>query len=93
MSEPPPATDPAVPLLAPVQPSAQLMAISNAMRQAAVDAAAAPPGLTFGVRWAEREGVGAVVIVQGTNAFGVVQWEAPYDTRGHRLSVVGGLRF
>jgi hypothetical protein len=86
-------TEPAVPLLARMTPSEQVMAISNAMRQAAVDAATAPPGLSFGVTWEERVGVGAVVIVQGKNAFGVVQWEAPYDARGHRLSAFGGITF
>jgi len=79
-----------VPLLS---PSRQAMAISAAMRQAAIDAANAPPGLTFGAVWAEDEGVGLHLRVQGKTAHGEVQWEMPYDTRGHRLSVGGGIRW
>lgn len=79
-----------VPLLS---PSRQAMAISAAMRQAAIDAASAPPGLSFGVVWEEHAGIGAVVRVQGKNAYGEVVWEAPYNTRGQRITIGGGVRW
>ena len=76
-----------------LSPSRQMMALSAASRQAAIDAATAPPGLTFGAVWDEREGIGAFIRVQGKNAHGEVQWEAPYNTKGQRLTIVGGVTF
>lgn len=69
------------------------MSIVAVMRQAAIDAADQPPGLSFGVVWEERQGVGVVIHAQLKNAFGQVVWEAPYDRRGHRLTIGGGLRW
>lgn len=87
MSEP---TEPVVPLLSPAQ---QAMAISQAMRQAAIDV---PRDLPAGLHWAAsvtRDEARVVVTVQAKNAYGYVAWEGRYDGTGRRLQIGGGITF
>lgn len=85
-------TEPAVPLLAP--PPNQLMALSNALRQASADI---PKDLPDGVRFAyvteERAGGALIVTVKAKNASAFVLWEQAYDGRGRRITVGGGIDF
>lgn len=83
--------EPLVPIGLP--PAQQAMALSAAMRQAAIDAAHLPPGIAFGWVWEEGQGGAAVVRIQARNAFGQVVWEQPYNGRGHRVTLGGGLLF
>lgn len=73
--------------------AAQAMSISAAMRQAAVDAAHLPAGVSFAYTWEQGTGGAAVLRVQARNMHGAIVWEQPYDGRGHRLTIGGGLTF
>jgi hypothetical protein len=84
-------TEPLVPIGLP--PAQQAMSISAAMRQAAVDAAHLPPGVSFGYVWEQGKGGAAILRVQARNVYGAVVWEQPYDGRGHRVTVGAGLLF
>jgi hypothetical protein len=91
-------SEPAVPLLA--APANQLMALSNALRQASADI---PKDLPPGVRFAyvTEEGAGGALVVTvkakvpGTDkdASAFVLWEQGYDGRGRRITVGGGIDF
>lgn len=84
--------EPLVPLL---KASEEAMVVSQAMRQAAIDAAHLPDGVHFGY---ERTTLGGQkahafgVTVKAKDAFGQVVWERTYDKRG-RLYIGGGITF
>lgn len=84
-------TEPLVPIG--MAPARQAMSISAAMRQASIDAAHLPDGVSFQYTWEQGTGGAAVLRVQARNMHGAIVWEQPYDGRGHRLSIVGGVRF
>lgn len=83
-------TEPLVPILAPVP--TQAMALSAAMRQAAIDMPPMPDGFTVSATMT-GQGTTLVARVQIKNVQGVVVWEQPYDRQGRRLTVGVGVRF
>ena len=84
-------TEPLVPLL---DPARELMAAAQALRQAAIDVPKdLPPGLRFSYTKAQGEAGELLVIVKAEDAFGAVHWRQPYNGRGHRVTVIGGIDF
>jgi hypothetical protein len=85
-------TEPAVPLLA--APPNQLMALSNALRQASIDIPKdLPPGIRFAYVTEQGAGGTLVVTVTAKNASAFVLWEQAYDGHGRRITVGGGIDF
>ncbi|MGV3515462.1 hypothetical protein [Luteitalea sp.] len=85
-------TEPLVPLL---RASEEAMAVSNALRQAAIDAAHLPPGVHFAYERTSLAGQAAQsfgVTVKAADAYGQVLWSRTYDKRG-RLYIGGGITF
>lgn len=85
-------TEPAVPLL---KAAEEAMAVSNALRQAAIDAAHLLDGVHFAYERTTLGGQAAHafgVTVKAENVHGQVVWSRTYDKRG-RLYVGGGLTF
>jgi hypothetical protein len=71
----------------------QAMSLSAAYRQAAIDASALPAGVHFSHELVEDQGKVSSVVIRVRDAYGAIVWEQPYDGRGKRLTVAGGIRF
>lgn len=84
VAQPGASLEPRVPI---IDPARQAMAQATALRQAAADLPKdLPASVTIAAWYAEREGVGASVVVQAKGLAGAVVWEQAYDGTGHRLS-------
>lgn len=75
--------EPAVPLLKPV--AQQAMGLSSALRQAAIDVPALPPGHHL-VGTVEPGAWGVAYVVRAKHVSGSVAWSQGYDGQGRRLT-------